>query len=110
MLIKLSALKSGSVHPFRRSIYKMLLFVLCLTFCAFDTNAQTPTLGVYANTTVIAGQNTTVSPSAAPTNTTSIVGYTNTNFTGVISVNPATGVVTVTDAKQAGTYTVTIKA
>ncbi|MBL0052226.1 MAG: VCBS repeat-containing protein [Bacteroidetes bacterium] len=39
-----------------------------------------------------------------------MVAYTNTNFTGVLSVNPVTGVVTITDAKQAGTYTVTVKA
>ncbi|MBK9452431.1 MAG: HYR domain-containing protein [Bacteroidetes bacterium] len=69
-----------------------------------------PTLGTYANTSLQAGRNTTITPSAAPTNTTSIVAYTNTNFTGVLHVNPATGVVRITDAKQGGTYTVTVRA
>ncbi|MBL7797595.1 MAG: VCBS repeat-containing protein, partial [Saprospiraceae bacterium] len=69
-----------------------------------------PTLGAYPNTSVVAGQNTTVTPDAAPTGATSATATANTNFTGVLSVNPATGVVTVTDAKQAGTYTVTVTA
>lgn len=72
--------------------------------------AQTPTLGTYPATTVIAGQNATVTPGATPTNTVRATARTNTNFTGVLSVNPTTGVVTMTDAKQAGTYTVTVTA
>ncbi len=68
------------------------------------------TVGSYANTSVVAGQNTTITPSAAPTTTTYMAAYTNTNFTGVLSVNPTTGVLKVTDAKQAGTYLVSIAA
>jgi hypothetical protein len=69
-----------------------------------------PTLGAYPNTTVIAGQTISVSPSEAPTGTNSTTAYTHTNFSGVFTVNPTTGVVAITDAKQAGTYTVTVKA
>jgi hypothetical protein len=90
-----------------KSVLKAIFAVALLHLMAV-TNAQT--LGTYPNATVIAGQNTTVTPSVAPTNTTSIVAYTNTNFTGILSVNPATGVVTVTNAKPAGTYTITVKA
>ncbi len=68
------------------------------------------TLGNYSTTSVISGQNTSITPSAAPTNAASIVAYTNTNFSGVLTVNTTTGVVTVTNAKQAGSYTLTLKA
>jgi len=70
----------------------------------------TPTLGTYPNTSLIAGTNTTITPDEAPTNTFSSVAYTNTNFTGLSIVDPTTGVVTVTDAKQAGSYTITVEA
>ncbi|MEO5644403.1 MAG: FG-GAP-like repeat-containing protein, partial [Bacteroidia bacterium] len=69
-----------------------------------------PTLGVYPATSIIAGKNATIIPGTAPTNTNSIIAYTHTNFTGIFHVNPLTGVVTVTDAKQAGTYSVSVKA
>jgi large repetitive protein len=69
------------------------------------------TLGGYPSSTVRMGQNTSITPSAAPSNATSIVAYcTNTNFKGGLTANPTTGVVRVTAAQQAGTYTVTVKA
>ncbi|MBK9488284.1 MAG: choice-of-anchor D domain-containing protein [Haliscomenobacter sp.] len=72
---------------------------------------QSPlTLGAYPNTTLIAGTNTKITPSVAPTNAVSIVAYSNTNFTGILTVNPGSGVITITDAKQAGIYAVTVKA
>jgi len=40
----------------------------------------------------------------------SVVAYTQTNFSGQLTVNPTTGVIYITNAKQAGTYTVTVKA
>jgi FG-GAP-like repeat/Putative Ig domain len=65
-------------------------------------------LGNYPNTTVQLGGNTTVTPDAAPTNTTSIDVSTSTNFKGRLEGNPGTGVVRVTDAHPAGAYTVTV--
>ncbi|MBK9734022.1 MAG: VCBS repeat-containing protein [Saprospiraceae bacterium] len=74
-------------------------------------NPEPPTtLGTYPNTSVVSGTNIVISPSAAPTGTTSAVAYTNSNFTGLLTVNPTTGAVTVTGAKQAGTFTVTVQA
>jgi hypothetical protein len=67
-----------------------------------------PILGTYPDETLILGGNTTVTPNTAPINTLSTVAYTNTNFTGSLTVDPLTGIVTVTDAKQAGTYSITI--
>src|SRR5262249_42489228 len=68
-----------------------------------------------ANASVTAGDCVTVTPSAAPSDTCSIMGITaaasGTNqapFTGTFAVSPTTGAVTITDAKPAGTYTVTV--
>jgi PKD repeat protein len=88
----------------------MLAMWMLLMGMANGLSAQAPILGTYANTVVVAGQNTMITPSAAPTNTSSMVAYTHTSFTGLLHVNPGTGVLTVTDAKQAGSYTVTIRA
>ncbi|MFN8349376.1 MAG: FG-GAP-like repeat-containing protein [Spirosomataceae bacterium] len=70
-----------------------------------------PTLGTYPPTTVAtAGGNATVIPSAAPTNAPSVTAYTSPVFKGLLSVNPTTGVVNVTNAHPAGSYTVTVRA
>ena len=66
-------------------------------------------LGNYPNTTIVTGGNTTITPDNAPISILSAVANTNTNFTGTLTVDPITGIVTVTDAKQAGTYAITVK-
>src|SRR5438477_1205396 len=68
------------------------------------------TLGNYPDTSVPFSGDTTVTPDATPTNTTSINVSTNTNFQGTFAASPTTGVVTVTDAHPAGTYAVTVTA
>ncbi|HEX8071742.1 MAG TPA: FG-GAP-like repeat-containing protein [Pyrinomonadaceae bacterium] len=79
--------------------------------CVTVVNAPTgPTLGSYANASVVLSTNTTITPSAAPTNTTRINVATSTSFKGKLEGDPATGVVRVTDAHPAGTYTVTVTA
>ncbi len=74
---------------------------------AFDTSnpAVTPMLGNYPNTTVAVGANATVTPDAAPIGATSINVSTNSNFKGTFVANPTTGVVRITNAHPAGTYT-----
>src|SRR5438477_4783254 len=67
-------------------------------------------LGNYPDTSVPFSGDTTVTPYAAPTNTTSINVSTHTNFKGTFAASPTTGVVTVTDAHPAGAYTVTVTA
>jgi hypothetical protein len=69
-----------------------------------------PTLGNYPGTTVNLSGNTTITPDTAPTGTIGINVSTSTNFKGTFAANPATGVVRVTDAHPAGTYTVTVTA
>jgi FG-GAP-like repeat/FG-GAP repeat len=67
-------------------------------------------LGNYPDTSILLSTDTTVTPDAAPTNTTSINVSTNSNFNGTFAASPTTGVVTVTDAHPAGTYMVTVSA
>src|SRR5437762_10042310 len=74
------------------------------------TPTLTPTLGNYPDTSIPLSTDTTVTPDAAPTNTTSINVSTSTNFKGKLEGDPATGVVRVTDAHPAGTYTVSVTA
>lgn len=69
-----------------------------------------PTLGNYPNSTVALSGEVTVTPDAAPTSAVSINVSTSTNFKGTFSADPTTGVVRVTDAHPAGTYTVTVTA
>jgi hypothetical protein len=73
-------------------------------------NPLTPTLGNYPNTSIPLSGDTTVTPDAAPANATSINVSTNSNFNGTFAASLTTGVVTVTDAHPAGTYTVTVMA
>ncbi len=69
-----------------------------------------PTLGNYPDTSLPLSTDTTVTPDAAPTKTTSINVSTSTDFNGTLEGDPTTGVVRVTDAHPAGTYTVTVTA
>jgi hypothetical protein len=71
-----------------------------------------PTLGNYSTTGVNAGGTTTVTPSAAPSDNGTISSITASapGFTGTFSGNTSTGVITVTNAGPAGSYTVTVTA
>ena len=92
-----------------RSFCKFLLCVAAAALWAMPGTANA-TLGNYPNTAVQLGANATVTPDAAPTNTTSINVSTSTNFKGRLEGNPVNGVVRVTDAHPAGTYPVTVTA
>jgi hypothetical protein len=78
--------------------------------CSADVTVTVGSLGNYPSTSVIAGQNTTVTPSAAPTGATTLNAFADAGFKGVLTADPTTGVVTITDAMQAGIYTVTVTA
>jgi hypothetical protein len=76
-------------------------------------DATPPTLGAYpAPSPINAGASATVTPSAPPSDNRSVASVTATapGFTGTLSVNQATGVVTIANAGPAGTFTVTVKA
>src|SRR5207237_4538299 len=68
-------------------------------------NAPAPTLGNYSATTMNLSAQTTVTPDAAPTNTTSLTVTASSGFNGTLAANPATGAVRITNANPAGTYT-----
>ena len=71
----------------------------------------TPTVtGNDMNTSVVTGQNITITPNMAPASATALMGYTNTNFKGLIAVDSTTGVINITNAHPAGTYSVIVKA
>ena len=76
--------------------------------------AAPPTLGNYPNTTVSLAGNTTITPSAAPTNAVSATAATVAAFKGELAVDPTTGVVRVTNAHPANRagefYPVTVTA
>ena len=78
------------------------------------TAIAAPTLGNYANTTIPLSGNTTVTPTAAPTNQTYATATTTADFTGELEVDPATGVVRVTNAHPANraseSYLITVTA
>ena len=99
---------------FARTSARVLFFVTLTAASPIESRpnaiAVTPTLGNYPDTSLPLSTDTTVTPDAAPTNTTSINVSTSTNFKGKLEGNPTTGVVRVTDAHPAGTYTVTVRA
>ncbi len=72
-----------------------------------------PALGSYPNAGPLAvGGGTTVTPTAAPADNGSVTGLAAAapGFGGTLTANPATGVVTVTNAGPSGVYTVTVTA
>lgn len=69
-----------------------------------------PTLGNYHTRIVSSTGDTTVTPDATPTNTMIITASTSSDLNGTLDADPVTGVVSVTDARPAGDYTVTVRA
>ena len=106
MKTKPSEFASASTLQTTFSIALIFVSAILLASAALAT----PTLGNYPDTSLPLSTDTTVTPDAAPTNTTSINVSTSTNFKGRLEGDPATGVVRVTDAHPAGTYTVTVRA
>ncbi|MBL4604574.1 MAG: Ig-like domain-containing protein, partial [Flavobacteriaceae bacterium] len=75
----------------------------------FNFTTANPYLGTYSDVTISsAGDNTTATPDTSPHQVVGITAYTNTNFKGEFTVNSLTGVVQITNAYPAGTYTVTV--
>lgn len=102
---------SAGTFPYRCSIHSGItgtITVLGSTPTATPTSATTPTLGNYADTSIMVGANSTVIPDAAPTLTARITVSTNTNFKGKLEADPTTGDVRVTNAHPAGIYGVKI--
>lgn len=72
-----------------------------------------PVLGVYPTTTLNVGANATISPSAAPTDNNALASLTvaaSAGFAGSLAINANTGVITLGNARPAGSYVVTVTA
>ncbi|MES2774716.1 MAG: FG-GAP-like repeat-containing protein [Bacteroidota bacterium] len=90
---------------------QLRLFLLIFTFTITQSVfAQAPVLGSYAAANLATGANADVFPSVIPGNTLSITATTSSNFKGNLKANPVTGVVTITNARPAGTYNITVRA
>ena len=99
---------SARASAFQITFSIALIFVSAILLAI--AAVATPMLGNYPDTSLALSTDTTVTPDAAPTNTTSINVSTSTDFNGTLAGDPTTGVVRVTDAHPAGTYTVTVTA
>jgi hypothetical protein len=74
-----------------------------------QTTINFTTANPYPNVTIAAaGGNSVVTPFETPSGTAGILAYTDTNFKGEFSVHQVTGVVHITNAHPAGTYSVTV--
>jgi hypothetical protein len=109
----------ASALPITLSVASIFAFAILLALAAPPGNPKEafgqsplggPTLGNYPDTSLPLSTDTTVTPDAPPTNTVSMNVSTSTDFNGTLTGDPATGVVRVTDAHPAGTYTVTVTA
>jgi hypothetical protein len=67
-----------------------------------------PVLGNYPSVSIIANENTSVTPLSVPVGINYLTASTSTNFTGQMTVDPVTGIVEITNAKPAGNYFVTV--
>ncbi|HUP50350.1 MAG TPA: hypothetical protein VNA04_16355 [Thermoanaerobaculia bacterium] len=76
------------------------------------TTNTPPALGPYASLTINAAAAATATPTAPPADNGSITSLTVAapGFTGTLSIDPVTGVVSIANAAPAGTYTVTVTA
>lgn len=87
-----------------RNIILLFILLACSVPASF---AQAPIAAIYpAVTTVVAGNSSVITPLNLPENVTAATASAGNNFKGTISVNPANGIVTVTDARPVGVYLV----
>src|SRR4051794_417485 len=95
------------LKPFFKTAIRSALAISFFAALASFTIGQ-PTPGNYPNTSVLLSADSSVTPDAPPSNTSSINVSTSTNFKGKLEGDPTTGVVRVTNAHPAGGYTVTV--
>jgi hypothetical protein len=87
---------------------KYLVLLLCFYFYSGELFSQS--LGIYSPATVFTGGNTNVFPASSPSNTVKITVTTSSTFTGVLAARATSGMITITNAKPAGVYTVVVRA
>ena len=85
-------------------------FLFAVAILVPGAAVASPILGNYPDTSLSLSTDTTVTPDAAPVDTNGINVSTSTDFKGTLVADRVTGVLRVTDAHPAGTYTVTVTA
>ena len=96
--------------PGRSNITFSIALIFVFATLLAGAAVASPILGNYPDTSLSLSADTTVTPDAAPADTNSIDVSTSTDFKGTLAADRVTGVVRVTDAHPAGTYTVTVTA
>lgn len=86
------------------------LIVLLLMFIVLPGLTKGQVLSAYSPLTMSIGKDTSVSPLSLPSNTVKISVFGSGNFSGVLTARASTGVITITNAKPAGNYVITVKA
>ena len=83
-----------------------LIFLVFFGLSVCAVSAQ-QSIGSYSDTIITEGENTTITASESPQDITSTSAI-SPNFTGELLVNPNTGNLSITNAKQPGVYSVTV--
>ncbi len=89
---------------------RQIVIIVILFLFASDGIVHAQTLGHYTATSITVGSNTVINPNNPPANTTYMQVLAPPNFYGVVTAKPATGVVSVVNAKPVGVYTIKVKA
>lgn len=94
-----------------KGLLLMFFYIFQFIILLSPAMASVPVLGKYKDTTTVQyAQNLKIIPKTTPQNASRIITYTHSSFTGLLTVDFQTGIVYVTNAKQAGNFTITVKA
>jgi hypothetical protein len=85
-----------------------IIVTLSLVYLSYLVSGQT--LGTYPSGSVATGGSATITPAFSPSNTSRISVKASDGFAGVLTAKVSNGKVTVTNAKPAGVYTITVRA
>ncbi|HNQ62173.1 MAG TPA: FG-GAP-like repeat-containing protein [Bacteroidia bacterium] len=86
------------------------IILFCFATLVFASKTSAQILGNYSPVTLSVGANANISPTAAPSNTSRMAVFASGEFSGLLTAVATTGIVTITDAKPVGSYTITVVA
>lgn len=101
----------NAIAPAKFILLAIILLASCTALLAQGKDGLAlggPTMGNYTNRNVLIGSNSTFSPTAAPSGAVRTTAQASSGFKGVLTVNPGSGVVRVTNAMPEGTFTITL--
>jgi hypothetical protein len=88
---------------------RFAFLVLAILLFTAQQKVAAQILGEYPVTTVYAGGNAVINPIAAPVGVVKTVATVSPSFKGVLTVDPANGVLRVTNAQPAGSFVITVR-